>query len=390
MTLALPETPFVLLDDARDSGAQHACLYSNAREIVRADRLEEVAPALERLRAAMAAGLHAAGYMSYEAGYALEPRLAVLDPRMEDDDPPLLWFGLFEHAEQIAPGDVPALFPPADRPAALEPMLSRAQYGAAFETVLEAIRAGDIYQANLTFPCQVDVGDDPVAFYGAIRPRAAAGHGALLYTGEHWLLSFSPELFFTLENGTLVTRPMKGTALRDDDPARDAANAMALRADPKQRAENLMIVDLLRNDLSRVAAAGSVSVPDLYTIESYPTVHQMTSTVTAQLRTELDAVDALSALFPCGSITGAPKIRAMEIIHAIEQQARGPYTGAIGVIDAAGDAAFNVAIRTICVKKGDTRGVIGLGSGLVADSEAESEWRECLDKARFLGAPQHD
>lgn len=392
MGSCLPSTPFVLLDDARPGGASRgpSRLYSNPVGFVQAERLEEVVPALKRLRAAGRDGLHAAGYIGYEAGYALEARLAGLAPRRPDANAPLLWFGLFAQMDEIAPDTVPSLLSrdggaKFDAPAC-KPVISRADYGAAFATIRDKIVAGDIYQANLTFPCRVDVGDDPVALYGAIRPHAAAGHGALLSTGDHWLLSFSPEQFFALKAGQLVTRPMKGTALRDADPARDRANAAALRADPKQRAENLMIVDLLRNDLSRIATAGSVKVPELFTIESYPTVHQMTSAVTGWLRPGLDAVDALIALFPCGSITGAPKIRAMEIIHAVEQSARGPYTGAIGAIDTTGDATFNVAIRTICVKKGMKQGMIGLGSGLVADSEAESEWQECLDKARFLGA----
>lgn len=389
----LPSTPFALLDDARPGSATRpARLYTDPAAIVRAERIADVAPALERLRTAQGEGLHAAGFMGYEAGYALEPRLAGLSTRRRNDDPPLLWFGLFSRVEDIAPEHVPALFSAraASTPATAAPLLAYADYATAFAAIRDSIIAGDIYQANLTFPCRVDVGDDPAALYGAIRPQAAAGHGALLFTGDHWLLSFSPEQFFALEGEHLVTRPMKGTALRNVDPARDAANAAALHADPKQRAENLMIVDLLRNDLSRIAAAGSVAVPELFTIESYPTVHQMTSAVTAQIRGGLGAVDALIALFPCGSITGAPKIRAMEIIHATETCARGPYTGTIGVIDQAGNAAFNVAIRTICVKKGARQGVIGLGSGLVADSKAESEWQECLDKSRFLTGGVND
>lgn len=388
MKAGLPSTPFVLLDDARPDSLDPARLYREAREFVRAEKLDDVVPALERLRAAQKDGLHAAGYITYEAGYALEPRLSTLDTRNAVGAPPLVWFGLFEHVEHIASADTLSLFPNAGRAAfslTPEPLVSRADYDAAFGLVQEKIRAGDIYQVNLTFPCHVDVGDDPASCYGAIRKRASAGHSALVFTGDHWLLSFSPELFFTLENGALVTRPMKGTALRDTNPAHDMASAEALRADPKQRAENLMIVDLLRNDLSRVAVSGSVEVPELFTIESYPTVHQMTSTVTARLNDGLDGVDALKALFPCGSITGAPKIRAMEIIREVERYARGPYTGTIGAIDAEGNASFNVAIRTICVEKGRTQGVIGLGSGLVADSQAESEWNECLDKARFLG-----
>jgi para-aminobenzoate synthetase component 1 len=333
-----PAMPFVLIDDARAEGARPARLYRDAVDIIRADRLEEVAPALERLRAAGEAGLHAAGYLAYEAGYALEPRLAALPVRRLPGDPPLLWFGLFGRAEDIAPDAVAALLPrgAAPTPATLRPLISAADYHAGFEAVQENIRAGDIYQANFTFPCHVDIGDDPAAYYAALRSRAAAGHGALLFTGDHWLLSLSPELFFTLEHGRLLTRPMKGTALRDADRERDAALADALRADPKQRAENLMIVDLLRNDLSRIAETGSVSVENA--IRGRELSHRPPDDVhrhrawSAAPANGLDAVDMLRALFPCGSITGAPKIRAMELIgHGLETYSpRGPYTGAIG------------------------------------------------------------
>jgi para-aminobenzoate synthetase/4-amino-4-deoxychorismate lyase len=192
------------------------------------------------------------------------------------------------------------------------------------------------------------------------------------------LLSFSPELFFHLDARRITARPMKGTAGPDTDPA-------ALAADPKQRAENLMIVDLIRNDLSRVAEPGSVAVPDLYTIETYPTVHQMTSTVTATLAEGRDAVSVLEAAFPCGSITGAPKLRAIAIAAEVEQGPRGLYTGAIGRLDASGEAAFNVAIRTLVIER-EGRATIGLGSGIVADSDAASEWRECLAKGAFIAA----
>lgn len=371
--------PFVLLDDARPGGG--AALYRAPVGTIRADRLDEVEPALDALRAARAKGLHAAGYLAYEAGFALEPRLRGLDPRHAPGDPPLLWFGLFARKEPVAPG---VLDGAAEGGAEAEPTIRREAYWAGFAAVRRAILAGDVYQANLTFPCSVDVGADPAAFYRAVRPRAAAGHGALLFTGAHWLLSFSPELFFTLEGGVLTTRPMKGTARRRADAAQDAAAARELAADPKQRAENLMIVDLLRNDLARIAEPGSVAVPRLFAVERYPTVHQMVSTVTARLAAGRDAVDALRALFPCGSITGAPKIRAMELLHGLEARARGPYTGAVGVLEAGGDAAFNVAIRTLCVREGDTRGTLGLGAGLVVDSVAANEWDECLDKGRFL------
>lgn len=381
--------PFVLIDDARPGGGRRAMLYHDPAGQVVARTMDEVRPALRRLRTARAEGLHVAGFLSYEAGLALEERLRRIDPRRRAGDPPLLWFGLFARGEQVDAGEL--LEAAGARDAAFatpEPVIARSDYEAAFAAVREAIVAGDIYQANFTFPCTVRVGGDPLSFYRTIRPRAAAGHGALVFTGDHWLLSFSPELFFALDGRDLTTRPMKGTALRDPDPARDAAHARELAGDPKQRAENLMIVDLLRNDLSRIAEPGSVQVPHLFTVESYPTVHQMVSTVTGRLAGGLDAVDALEALFPCGSITGAPKIRAMEIIHATEGHPRGPYTGSIGYIDARGDALFNVAIRTISVKNGEDDGVIGLGSGLVADSVAADEWHECLDKGRFLSSPQ--
>jgi para-aminobenzoate synthetase component I len=388
--MRLPDAPepFVLLDDARDGAVRSARLYVKPIEIVRADRLEEVSAALERLRQASRGGLHAAGYMSYEAGFALEPRLSHL---AVEADGPLLWFGLFNGYQEIAPADVPAMLNRGKwaKAGTVAPDISQSDYGVAFAKVQEMIRAGDIYQANLSFGCMLDVAGDMVALYAALRPVAKAGYGAIVMTGECWLLSLSPELFFTLEGDRLITRPMKGTAVRLPDSSADAEAARLLASDPKQRAENLMIVDLLRNDLSRVAVAGSVAVPHLFAVETYPTVHQMTSTVTARLQPGRDAVDALTALFPCGSITGAPKLRAMEIIHATEQRTRGAYTGAIGRIDAtsesdSGGAEFNVAIRTICVKYGTRQGSLGLGSAVVADSICENEWVECLDKARFL------
>jgi para-aminobenzoate synthetase/4-amino-4-deoxychorismate lyase len=255
--------------------------------------------------------------------------------------------------------------------------------------VIELIRAGDIYQANLTFRAGVPFIGDPLALYAAVRERAQAGWGAIVATGQETLLSFSPELFFAIDRGGIVCRPMKGTARRDPDAARDAAAAAALAADAKQRAENLMIVDLMRNDLSRIAVPGSVAVPQLFDVEHFPTVHQMTSTITARLAAGKDAIDALAALFPCGSITGAPKVRAMQVIGGIERGAREAYTGAIGY-GAADAAQFNVAIRTLLVRAGDSVATMGLGGGIVADSQADAEWDEALAKGAFLTHDQRD
>ncbi|MEO7827983.1 MAG: chorismate-binding protein, partial [Allosphingosinicella sp.] len=248
---------------------------------------------------------------------------------------------------------------------------------AAIARALEHILDGDIYQANLTFQAEVATAGHPLALYAAIRPRARAGWGGVVFTGEHWLLSFSPELFFTLEAARVTTRPMKGTAAAASDPE-------ALRNDPKQRAENLMIVDLLRNDLSRLSKPGTVKVPALFEVETYPTVLQMTSTVTGALEDGRGGVDLLETIFPCGSVTGAPKIRAMEIIASLERERRGPYTGSIGRLAPDGDAEFNVAIRTLVLRDGETAARLGLGSGIVADSVAADEWLECLAKGEFV------
>ncbi len=387
MPSGLPSSPeaFVLLDDARPVASAHARLYRDLAGVVVAAGPEDIRPALARLREARGRGLHAAGYISYEAGLALEPRLARLCPAAVEG--PLLWFGLFRSADRLAAGDVQALLPdPAGASVGVvQPGIARPAYEDAIDRTLALIRAGDIYQANISFRARVAVAGDPLAAYAAIRPRAAMGHGAIIrHDGRH-ILSFSPESFFALDGDLLSARPMKGTARRHADRDADESAAAALAADPKQQAENLMIVDLLRNDLSRVCRAGSVRVPLLFAVEHYPTVHQMVSDVVGRLRPGLDAVDVLAALFPCGSVTGAPKIRAMEVIAATEGAPRGIYTGSIGSIDADGSARFNVAIRTLAHAAGAGTAELGLGSGIVADSSAADEWTECLDKARFLG-----
>ncbi|HEU0097601.1 MAG TPA: chorismate-binding protein [Allosphingosinicella sp.] len=348
-----------------------ARLYRSPSAVVEARRPDEVRPALERLR-----GRHSAGFIGYGAGHALEPKLTPLALGAEAGGPPLLWFGLFDEWEAVDPA---GLLPDpagawAGRP---RPLVEREAHEAAVARALEHILEGDVYQANLTFPAEVATAGHPLALYAAIRPRARAGWGGIVFTGEHWLLSFSPELFFTLDEGRVTARPMKGTAPAGSDPE-------ALRSDPKQRAENLMIVDLLRNDLSRVSRPGSVRVPALFEVEAYPTVLQMTSTVVGEVEDGRDGIDLIEAIFPCGSVTGAPKIRAMEIIAGLEGEQRGAYTGSIGRLAPGGEAAFNVAIRTLVLGDGETTARLGLGSGIVADSIAAEEWRECLAKGEFV------
>jgi para-aminobenzoate synthetase / 4-amino-4-deoxychorismate lyase len=383
------DRPFVLLDDARATDASPARLYRDPVDTIVAQTRGDVFDALERLRAEQRP---VAGFMAYEAAHALEPRMASLKQAATR---PLLWFGVFDGYDEVEPDKIPQLLPDplsgwVGRPS---PRLDRAGYGERFAKVAEYIAAGDIYQVNLSFRADVPVAGHPLALYSGLRARAQAGYGGIVWTGEDWLLSLSPELFFALHEGKITTRPMKGTAARGATAISDAAAIETLALDPKQRAENLMIVDLLRNDLSRVANAGSVKVPKLFSVETYPTIHTMTSTVTAHLSDGRDAVDVLAAIFPCGSITGAPKIRAMEIIGEVESGPRGPYTGSIGRIDAPGEtglrnAAFNVAIRTLHLHEGDMHGTIGLGGGIVADSRAEEEWCECLTKGKFVADPR--
>lgn len=375
------DTPFVLLDDARDQGASPARLYTRPLEAVVAQTPDQVATALARVKSITG---NWAGFLSYESAHALEPKLM---GQAKDASLPLIWLARFDSYQEIAPNDVAALLPEPESAwlGPPKPSLARTAYADALGRVKEYITAGDIYQANLSFRAEVTALGHPLALYAGLRSRAKAGYGGIVWTGEDWLLSLSPELFFALHDGKVTTKPMKGTAARGQD---DAAIIEELRNHPKQRAENLMIVDLLRNDLSRVAQAGTVYVPHLFTVETYPTIHTMTSTVTAQLTKGLGAVDLLAAIFPCGSITGAPKIRAMEIIDEIETTPRGIYTGSIGRIDPDGSAAFNVAIRTLHVKAGESEATIGLGGGIVADSVMREEWEECLTKGRFVADPR--
>ena len=397
--------PFILLDDARPAtagigGASPARLYENPREIVAARSVDEVLPALERIAGLHSGGLHLAGYLAYEAGLAFEPKLAGLAPPRTGAAGPLVWFGAFESYRELAADEVPAWLaaqasgstPGPAQIGPLDPQLSAGGYARAFAALQERIAAGDIYQANLTFALAGSYRGDPLALYAAVRPAAGAGYGGVVFDGSHWLLSFSPELFFASRGGAALVKPMKGTRPRGRDAADDARLKAELAASEKDRAENLMIVDLLRNDLSRVAVAGSVKVENAFAVETYPTVHQMVTTVRAKLTEGTSAADLLRALFPCGSITGAPKIRAMELIDQTERDARGPYCGTIGRIDAAGpdgtsDAAFNVAIRTLRLTPTENqrgRAVLGVGSAIVADSDMLAEWRECLVKGGFV------
>ena len=375
----------VLLHDTRAPSGQNLW-FTAPREIITAYGLAEVAPALARLEAATASGLHAAGFLSYELGFAFEERLASLLP--ESSETPLLWLGLYDAPEQLTAAEVEQRLASDTTGVArdITPRWSAADHEAAFDRVKAHIAAGDSYQVNLTFKADFTLEGDPVSLYRDLVRKQAVSYGALINTGTQWILSRSPELFVSSENSRLSARPMKGTLKRGRTLAEDQAGRAALAADEKNRAENLMIVDLLRNDLGRIAEIGTVEVTDLFTVETYSTLHTMTSGITARKLAGLTIADVLENLFPCGSITGAPKLRAMEIIQAVEAGPRGLYTGSIGYIAPNGDFRFNVAIRTAVIDA-TGRGEIGIGGGIVADSTAEAEYQEALLKLKFLSDP---
>ena len=359
-------------------------LFERAQEIVVAMAPDDLPPALARLDAARAAGQWIAGYVAYEAGYALERKLAPLMPALREG--PLLAFGVY--SGPIAADGVMEQARKEARDVVMTepaPKITRAAYDAAFARVAAYVAAGDCYQINLTFPMEAYLSSGTaLGLYGALRARQRVGHGVFCDLGQGpVVVSRSPELFFAVDaTGQISARPMKGTAPRDADPVRDAAVAAALQASEKDRAENLMIVDLLRNDISRLSVVGSVRVPELFKVEQFATVHQMSSRVVGQLAGQPALADLLAALFPCGSITGAPKIRAMEIIREVEPHPRGAYCGAMGWMAPDGRASFNVAIRTLRLFYGG-RVAMNVGGGVVHDSTAAGEWEEALWKARF-------
>ncbi|HWY60304.1 MAG TPA: aminodeoxychorismate synthase component I [Rhizomicrobium sp.] len=363
----------VILDNA---GVRQ--VFQAPKAVIRADTAAQVPGALAALEAARGAWL--AGAFSYELGYALEPRLAPLLPAAPGG--PLILFGVYDAPSGEAP------LPPGRAYAGpLIPEWDEAAYGRRFQAVKEAIAAGDIYQANLSFRARFAFAGNPCALYEQLRSAARAPHCAFLDHDGRQIVSLSPELFFEIKGGVIRARPMKGTAKRGGGD--DRAERAALAASAKDRAENLMIVDLIRNDLGRVAVLGSVAVSDMFAVETYPALHTMVSTVTANLRPGCTIADIVRALFPCGSVTGAPKIRAMEILRALETSPRGAYCGAIGCFAPATEkesatARFNVAIRTLTIS--GNSGTLGIGGGVVQDSGLEAEYAECLLKARFFDA----
>ncbi len=352
--------------------------FTEPLEVITARSLGDVRATMRAVEAAAAAGRWAAGFVAYEAAPAFDPALRVRRPARG----PLAWFAVFDHpAEPEVTSGAGARF------LAIEPDVSRREHRIAVQAVRAALGRGAAYQVNLTFRLRGRFEGDPLALYQRLRAAQGGCYGALLQLGSRVIVSASPELFFQRRGDLLTARPMKGTARRGRFAEEDDRAAAALAASEKDRAENVMIADLMRNDIGRVARTGTVRLAELCAVERYRTILQMTSTVEGRLvpGAGLDAI--FGALFPCGSVTGAPKPSAMGLIADLEQSPRGAYCGAVGVVAPGGDASFNVAIRTLDLDLDTGRAVYGTGGGITWLSSPEGEWDEALAKSAVLSEP---
>lgn len=354
-----------------------ACrVFCDPVEVVVAHRVEEVLPALARLDAAVSGeGMYAAGFLAYEAAGAFDGVLTTHD----SPGVPLLWFGVFSACELLG-------WPPSEVGAfevgAWTSKIGHGAYSAAIAAIREHIACGDTYQVNYTFPLTASFSGDALAWFASLCQAQGSGHYGYVDTGADVILSASPELFFSLDGTTVTTQPMKGTRARGLWSGQDLAMLAALRASEKDRAENIMIVDMLRNDLGRICETQSVSVSGRYDVKRYETVWQMTTTITGETRASIPEI--FGALFPCGSVTGAPKVETMKIIRAVEQFPRGVYCGAVGWWGPGREAAFCVPIRTVTLERDTRVATYNIGSGITWDSSTELEYEECFSKAAVL------
>jgi para-aminobenzoate synthetase/4-amino-4-deoxychorismate lyase len=367
--------------DDRKSGQRYG--FGPEVEVVEAYRIDHVVPALTYVETEVAAGRWAAGFVSYEAAPAFDHVLAVRMDLQQDAAVPLLWFALSHR--RFDPGPIPA---GEYELSAWERIEDVARYNDSLARIQSHIEAGDTYQVNYTYQQSARFRGDSQAFYADLLTAQSAAFGAYLDIGRFHILSASPELFFVRRGDQIVCRPMKGTSARGRWTEEDRALRADLLVSEKERAENVMIVDLIRNDVGRVARFGTVRVDALLSVEQYETVWQLVSTVSADLRPGTSTVDLFRALFPCGSVTGAPKVRTMEIIADVEAGPRGVYCGTIGMLAPPGsgtpEASFSVAIRTVTIDRDAGTASYGIGGGITHDSRAAQEYAETRTKARVL------
>ena len=379
---------FIFLETSRVSQENNTSyLFLDPIKILTAYGLDDLESLYKSMETALNRGYYLAGWWTYEWGYALEPKLwHLLDtPKRKA---PLVWLGVFENPKiWIHRSDAP-LCPLKQIPdiqknlGPLEPEVTKGQYVKTINSIKDYIARGHTYQVNYTLRERFNYTGLPSDLYLSLRARQPVSYGAVIRTGRKWVLSLSPELFFRLEGKKIWSKPMKGTSKRGRTTEEDFDLANFLANDPKNRAENIMIVDLLRNDIGRLSLSGTVRVPEIFTVERYETLFQMISRIEGEIRPDTPWHKIFNALFPCGSVTGAPKIRTMEIISELESSPRGIYTGAIGFISPQRKAVLNVAIRTV-VLEGEC-GELGIGSGITIDSDPEKEYDECKLKAEFL------
>ena len=371
--------PFIALDfpAATAGGGRTTAWFSDPIEILEARAIDQVRSVLQRVDECVRSGRHVVGFVSYEAGPAFDPAITTNMPGAL----PLAWFGVFGEPRLIEIDAGLAASRPAVSWHERHPGASHAD---AVEAIRQAIARGDVYQVNHTVRLDVDVTGDPESLYRRMITAQGGGYGACIHTGRFEILSASPELFFRREGERLMSEPMKGTARRGRWLEEDDRRAEALAASPKERAENVMIVDLIRNDLSRVAEPSSVQATRLFDVHRLPTVLQMTSTVEARVRPDVSTWDIFAALFPCGSVTGAPKIAACRVIANLEADPRGVYCGAIGHIAPDGTATFSVAIRTLTIDHQTARAEYGVGGGITWDSAGSAEYDELRAKTAIL------
>ena len=352
-------------------------LYEHPREVIAASDAEALLGSLQRIEEHVSAGGEASGLLRYEAGYALEPLLC---PLLSKHTGPLLWFGLYENVSVFEDIHFSA-FEQGGQIKGLAATILREQYSEKLDEIRELIAAGEVYQINLTYPVCFHLKSNAWRLFVDLCGRHPVPYAAFVNMGEQQIVSLSPELFFRIENGRITVKPMKGTAPRGLLMEDDDQRGRELAASEKNRAENVMIVDLMRNDLSRICRTGSVKAVRLFEVERFPSLWQMTSTIEGDLAEDCALENIFRALFPSGSVTGAPKIRAMQHIARLEISERGVYTGAIGFV-APGQAHFSVPIRTGVIQ--EREGIMGVGSGITHDSSAAGEWEECEWKAAFL------
>ena len=352
-------------------------IFTDAIKELKTKDIKEVKPLLDELEAYQNEGYYAVGYVSYEAAPAFETKFQVIDgPLMSEY---LLYFTVHETV-QTEP--IPLTYDPITLPKSWQELTTAEEYKAAIEHIHHHIRQGDTYQVNYTVQLQQNLTADPFAIYNRLVVEQNAHYNAFIQHDDVSIISISPELFFKKDGDKLTTRPMKGTTNRGLTTETDLAQARWLAQDQKNRSENMMIVDLLRNDMNRISKIGSEDVKSLCQVEQYSTVWQMTSTIETQLLPNSRLSDVFQALFPCGSITGAPKIATMEIIKKVEKQPRGVYCGAIGILVPQGPSIFNVAIRTLQME--GTKAIYGVGGGITWDSNWEAEYEETKQKAAVL------